>query len=65
MSNDFTVMNTKIEIDLKIIENTIYPGNKKSYHMNCNNTMKAYRKYKCAMIKNGNNQKVSNLKKWI
>ena len=44
MENYFTMMNMKRETNYKKIENKIEPGNKNSYHTNCNNIMKAYRK---------------------
>ena len=58
-------MKMKREIDFKKIENIIEPGNKNSYHMNFKNIMKYYKKYKCAIINNRDNQKVANLNKQI
>ena len=57
------MMKMKREIDFKKIENIIEPGNKNSYHMNFKNIMKYYKKYKCAIINNRDNQKVANLNK--
>ena len=59
------MMNMKMEIYFKITDNKIDPGNKNIYLMNWNIIMKAYRKYKCAIISNGDDQKVTNLKKWL
>ena len=58
-------MNTKREIYFMIIYNKFEPGNKNSYHINFNIIMKAYRKYNCAIINNGYDQKSENLKKCI
>ena len=46
-------MNMKREINFNKFENYIEPGNKISYHINCDNKRKYYRKYQCVMINNG------------